>query len=1268
MLRFPLLPLKHFASLLAFCSACIPANGAVQVIGVQYQPDKYFNEDNCLWHDRQYPGPCSINLNTGQVVKVFLKNIGPSSATISDATLAGFSLNQNLKAKNAGGENIPYSIYYGSANVTALVNAGEPVWYKADPAAIPVGGVGQVVVRLRVIPVTQPIAIGVISSSGTASTNISVDANAPLLASVGFSSDRTKVYLHWRRTGGAAPTAVWMDGVDVTANATTVGDPTLNFGATVLEFDAPLENMSFHVYQGVFADAKKATGALRTWVNPFLYGTWAAKPTNPGEAAGKTWVNEATAHGVNCVVMNVASDGLSDLMSTASGRQWMDDRGYGVVKDDPSSASQILRMWFIRDEPDGADANMTGLPAGGGHNPGVLAMSALQRGEVLRAAKSDVPVTVNIDGNVKPYNYWNWGQVPDVFMTDPYYQPELSDAYWNHPEQIPLYARATQVYAVARTAGLACEPNPLHVILYSNKQKDGSGNTWPFPAPGTKRTEVYYALAGGAKGMAYWWYKLPDGLAYNNADAQALWKEMGLLGNEIKTAQPMLVSSHPVSLPTTATSGLWVRTLAVGNDAMIFLIVNDNHYNDSTGCHYTQIANATVNATLPSWLASATAFEIKPSGLSDVNSAINGTAMQFNLGTVQLTRMIVVTTDPQLRSTIQARYVQQVWPGICQFAPEYCTPQTSPPVITVQPSSHTVAPGGSTTFGVVASGSDPLSYRWQKNGTNLNNGGHYYATTTATLTISNADTNDVASYRCVVTNAYGMDISSPATLTVAVGCPPAILVNAGFEAGNSGGVASGWTGYQRAPNPTTTTWTIQTASPPVGGGLQYQQIANSSSTGGGGVRQDVTGCIVGATYTIAGWTRGNSANSICTIKCSPTTSTSWATAVDLSPPQTVSGSTWTPFSGTVVATGNTMTLWLDGQTSGSGNFNAACFDSITVSCAGAAVPPSITGQPSDKFVAPGGATSFTLVASGSDPLSYQWRKNSLNLANDGHFSGTDTDTLEINGADATDATSYRCVVSNAYGSITSSPALLTLIGNCALVGLDNGDFEGANINGVALGWIGYQRAPTPTTVWSIQTAAPLVAGSLQYQQIANTTSTGGGGVRQDVSGCAVGGTYVVSGWMRGNSGLYSTCTVKVSPTASTNWATAMHLNPPQIYTGDTWVTFSGTVVATGPAMTIWLDGQTGGSGVNKAECFDSVTVTCLSIPTPLRIESVNFPEPSRVGLVLSGPVGSNITILRSSNLVNWITLTNLANPTGTLPFTDTTVTNLPRQFYRATSP
>jgi hypothetical protein len=99
-------------------------------------------------------------------------------------------------------------------------------------------------------------------------------------------------------------------------------------------------------------------------------------------------------------------------------------------------------------------------------------------------------------------------------------------------------------------------------------------------------------------------------------------------------------------------------------------------------------------------------------------------------------------------------------------------------------------------------------------------------------------------------------------------------------------------------------------------------------------------------------------------------------------------------------------------------------------------------------------------------------------------------------------------------------------------------------------------------------------------------------VRQNITGCVIGATYTVAGWFRGNSALYSTCTVKVSPTASTTWSTAVNLTPAATFTGRYWTNFSGTVTATGTNMTLWLDGQTGSTGQNKAECFDAITVTC----------------------------------------------------------------------------
>ncbi len=744
---------------------CATTKGEVKVLGVQYQPDQVFPEDNCIWHDRQYPGPCSATV-PGANVKVFVKNTGPTAETINDVTLAGYSLKTVLPLNSS--QNDAASIYYyWGTPPQDILNAGEPVWYKGDPATtIAPGGLAQAVVRLRYLPTTPTVAVGVVGVGNTVNTNITVDASAPQLASVGFSADQTKVYLHWRRTGGAAPATVWMDGTNVTASTTTVGDPAVNFGASVIQLAAPLSAMSFHVYQGVYADGKTATAGVRTWVNPYLYGTWGSKPIPADAAAGAAWIDEATAHGVNALVMNWA-DGLGTFLGTSSGRSYAESHGYGfVIHGSGQFYCTTPRMWFIYDEPDYTDYTIGGLP--GGHNPGVMAMKMLQDGEGLRASYPLAPTTINVDGNLKPYNYWNWGQVADVFMNDAYYQPLLANAYWYDNYRIPLYQKATYIYASARTAALACEPNPMHMILYSCSLHDtGSTNVWPFAPPATKRIEVYYSLAAGAKGMSYWWYLLDPtftGLGLGTPDALALWKEIGLLGAEIKTAQPLLVTSHPVGLPITPSANVWARALAVGADTMILLVVNDNYSNDATGCHYTPVANASVTATLPFWMRFPAGFEITASGLSNVNLQTNGNQLAVSLGTLNVTRMIVLTRDPQLRATLQQRYTQQVQPGVCSIAPELCV--NFPPSITQQPGTQFVPAGGTAAFAVVAAGSSPLAYRWQKNQAYLSDGGHYAGSTTAVLTVSGVDSSDLASYRCVVTNAYGSVTSSPAVITL----------------------------------------------------------------------------------------------------------------------------------------------------------------------------------------------------------------------------------------------------------------------------------------------------------------------------------------------------------------------------------------------------------------------------------------------------------------------------------------------------------------------
>ena len=95
-----------------------------------------------------------------------------------------------------------------------------------------------------------------------------------------------------------------------------------------------------------------------------------------------------------------------------------------------------------------------------------------------------------------------------------------------------------------------------------------------------------------------------------------------------------------------------------------------------------------------------------------------------------------------------------------QIVVNYTVSASSAPTITTQPTSQTVAVGGSATFSVVATGSGTLSYQRFKGYTAV--GG----ATGASYTMSSATTDDAGSYDAVVTNSVGSVTSSTATLTV----------------------------------------------------------------------------------------------------------------------------------------------------------------------------------------------------------------------------------------------------------------------------------------------------------------------------------------------------------------------------------------------------------------------------------------------------------------------------------------------------------------------
>jgi hypothetical protein len=93
----------------------------------------------------------------------------------------------------------------------------------------------------------------------------------------------------------------------------------------------------------------------------------------------------------------------------------------------------------------------------------------------------------------------------------------------------------------------------------------------------------------------------------------------------------------------------------------------------------------------------------------------------------------------------------------------------------------------------------------------------------------------------------------------------------------------------------------------------------------------------------------------------------------------------------------------------------------------ALMDPAIVTQPEDQNRSPGGTAQFTVEATGTAPLTYQWLKNESPLPNGGNVAGANTATLTLNNVSLADAGNYSVVVTNGVGfSLESDSAELTV--------------------------------------------------------------------------------------------------------------------------------------------------------------------------------------------------------------------------------------------------
>ncbi len=83
-------------------------------------------------------------------------------------------------------------------------------------------------------------------------------------------------------------------------------------------------------------------------------------------------------------------------------------------------------------------------------------------------------------------------------------------------------------------------------------------------------------------------------------------------------------------------------------------------------------------------------------------------------------------------------------------------------------------------------------------------------------------------------------------------------------------------------------------------------------------------------------------------------------------------------------------------------------------------PVAITQQPASQTVNPGANVTFTVVATGTTPLTYQWKLNGTPIT------GATSASLTLNTAASASTGTYTVVVGNVVGSVASAGAVLSL--------------------------------------------------------------------------------------------------------------------------------------------------------------------------------------------------------------------------------------------------
>ncbi len=364
---------------------------------------------------------------------------------------------------------------------------------------------------------------------------------------------------------------------------------------------------------------------------------------------------------------------------------------------------------------------------------------------------------------------------------------------------------------------------------------------------------------------------------------------------------------------------------------------------------------------------------------------------------------------------------------------------TTPPEIYQQPDSLSACLGDSVALEVLATGTRPFIYQWQRNGVDVVNGGGISGATDSLLILNPITYADTGLYRCYMINSCDSVMSEVAYVHINVA--PDFAVQTDSVSTCLGSTDSIWFS-------------------PIGDSLTFQWYKN-----------DVA--IAGATDTILRFdpvAYADTANYYCvsTNVCGLDTSDHAYLNINIVPvitnqPDSLSICMGNDAQFVVEATGDSLNYqWykdgnpLPGETNDTLNFSNIDLTYegnytvvITNTCASIEsdtaqlninIAPEITANATGVSLCPGSDYEFFVLTTG-DSLNYQWKKNGVDIP------GETNDTIFFTNLQYTDTANYTCYVWNNCGDTLSGGMYMYLYADPVIVNqpADISACEGTNI-------------------------------------------------------------------------------------------------------------------------------------------------------------------------------------------------------------------------------